>query len=143
MGHEIKLQRSRLFKNSSDVLPHRLEQPFYMRGHSAQIKQKQEFSPSELEEMKAMQYAENPALYYGRGVAPGGSRSRAAQKFEMKLKIALEQRRRKCEFGSDVELDMGHTPGRDATPTPTLVEDAMDTRTKEQTFVTESRTGAT
>ena len=129
------------------MLPHRLELPFYMSGHSAQIRQKQEFSPSELEEMKVMQYAENPALYYGRGVAPAvsrGARSRAAQKFEVKLKTALEQRR--YEFESDVELDMGHIPGHDATPTPTVTEDhrgAMDTHTKGQTFVTEPRTGTT
>ena len=119
-----------------------------MSGRSAHIRTKHDFSPSELEEMKAMQYAENPALYYGRGVAPGVSRgvqSRAAQTFEVRLKTALEQNR-KCEFGSEVELDLGHTPGRDVTPIPTIMEDhreTMDTRTEGSAFVTESRTAGT
>ena len=77
--------------------------------------------------------------------APRGMwRSRAAQKFEVKLKTALEESRR-CELGSEVELDMGHTPGRDVTPIPTIMEEssreALDTHAEGQAFVTESKTG--
>ena len=121
-----------------------------MSGHGALIVEKQDFSQNDLEEMKAVQYAENPALYYGRGIAPGsrGLQSGAVQRFEVRLKKALDQSRN-CSLEDGVEMDVGRYSrasrlSHRATPAPTIAEDPRETvsaRSKKQAFMTQSRTG--
>lgn len=106
-----------------------------MSGHKAHIGGRHDLPHSDLEEMEIqnMRFAENPTLYYGRGIAPGPQgllQSRAVQRFELRLKTALEQSRRGNE--SDCHDD-----------TPTIMEDhkEISTHNKRQTFLTEYRTG--
>lgn len=95
-----------------------------------------------LEETKTVQFAENPTLYYGRGIAPGPQglvQSRAVQRFELKFKKALEQNR---NDSVDFEVDRADHHDCGATPTPIMIENIteMSTHNKKRTFVTEFRT---
>ena len=122
-----------------------------MSGHTAHIVEKQDFSEGDLQEMKAVQYAKNPSLYYGQGIVPGSRlQSKTVQRFEVRLKTALEQSRN-YGLGEEVELDMGRfsrasRSSRGITPAPTIMEDpreaAHTTRNHRQTFVTQSKTGS-
>lgn len=83
--------------------------------------------------MENVRFAENPTLYYGRGIAPGPQGSRAVQRFELRLKTALESRNSGMRGNMDVYHD----------DTPTIMEDPKEisTHSKRQTFITEYRTG--
>ena len=127
---------------SSGVLPHRMDRSYYMSGHSANIVGKQDISSRALEEMKNAEYAEK--LFYGRGLAlpsgspRGGPQSRAMQKFEVRLKTALERNR---DYGDDVDTVWYSQTSRGVTPGPTIREDPREhAESKRQTFVTETRT---
>lgn len=115
-----------------------MEQSFYMTGHSVHIGGRQDYP--HLEEMKAVQFAENPTLYYGRGIAPGPRglmQSRAVQR--LRFNTGLEQNRN-YDMGEDFEV--GPTDGCGLTPTPITMENLseMNTHSKKRTFVTEFRT---
>ena len=148
VNQEANLQRTRLFRSASGVHTHRMEQPFYMSGHSAQMFQKQDVPPEELQYMKAVQYAENPALYYGRGITPStqGLQSRAVQKFEVKLKEALERSRHP---GLRDSMDLtcysrAGRPSRAITPASPILEESeqaphSQNRQTGQAFVTQPK----
>ena len=144
VGQGERLRKARVFKRSSGVLPHRMEQLFYMSGHSARVQDKLGFSSNELEEMKRVKFAENPTLFYGRGLVqpPATSRahqSRSVQRFEVRLKTALEHSRN-YGLGDDDGLDSGC----ETTPAPTIEEEEEHREEKHhrrRTFVTETRTG--
>ena len=113
-----------------------------MSGHSVHIGGRQDLP--HLEEMRAVQFAENPTLYYGRGIAPGPRgllQSRAVQRFELNFKTALEQNRN-YDMGEDFEVGPTDHRGCGVTPTPIIMENLaeMDTHSKKRTFVTEFRT---
>lgn len=150
VNQETHLQRTRLFRSASGVHPHRLEQPFYMSGHSAQMFQKQDFAQEELQYMKAVQYAENPALYYGRGITPStrGLQSRAVQKFEAKIKESLE-RSRNSGLRDSIDLtcySRAGRPSRAITPASPILEEVEQaphhpqSRQRGQAFVTQPTT---
>ena len=142
--HEERLQKSRLSRESREMLPHRIDQPYYMGGQSAHIFEKREDLLDEFDKMKTVRYAENPTLYYGRGlVSPHCLQARAVQRFEAQLKSALKHGK-SYSLGPDIDLDdggFGHIsrPTRAVTPASDM-EDSQQTppdRCTEQVFVTQ------
>ena len=128
-----------------------------MSGASARISEKHDvlFPSGELEEMRGVQYAGNPSLLYGRGVAScsRGTRCGAVQRFEVRLKTAQEQRSRDYGLGEGVEEEEEVVVGRysgatsqGVTPASTIMEEDFSAEriqphnpSKGQAFVTETR----
>ena len=117
------------------MLPHRVEQPFYMSGHRAQIVGKEEEEGrciSGMEEGR-VQFAKNVTLFYGRGlghhpVSSCGGRE-AMRRYELRLNTALEEQGRSLR-------DNGFTPNTTAMEENEKTTDDC----KGQTFLTETRT---
>ena len=146
LERDTDLRKSRSLKQASEVIPHRIERAFYMSGHSAQLFDKQNVPPEELQAMQEETLAENTDLFYGKGFTSArGVRSRQVQKYETKLKELAEMNR---SFGwEELSLDAGRysRASRAVTPAPPIPEEREICL--ERTSVTESgskhRTGAT
>ena len=121
----------REFKRKSVVLPHRVEQPFYMRGCRARIVGRDEVPESELDGLRRVRFAENQSLYYGQGLVQPATTScgarEAVRRFEVRLNTALE---RSYRLGQGVTL-----------PAAAVVENTKKTvdDCKHQAFLTEPR----
>ena len=106
VAQEKALKRTREFKSCSGVLPHRVEQPFYMSGQRAPIVGKEE-EVHMMEEERRVHFSKNATLFYGRGLAHHpvsscGGRE-AVRRFEARLNTATLEQRRIHEHGEDVE----------------------------------------
>lgn len=141
IGQETARQKTREFKSQSGVLPHRVEQPFYMSGHRARIvgkEEKEEVSASvAMEEGRRVRFAKDHTLFYGRGlahhpVASCGGRE-AVWRFEVRLNTTMERRRSRGPGEEDVE---------DSSKGFTAIvgeNEKMSDDSKGHTFLTETR----
>lgn len=124
LERDTELRKSRSLKRASEVIPHRIERAFYMSGHSAQLFDKQNVPPEELQAMQEEPLAENTELFYGKGFTSSrGVRSRLVQKYEAKLKELAEMER---SFGwEELTLDAGcySRTSRAITPAPPIPEE--------------------
>lgn len=145
------MKSTRQFKSNSGILPHRIEQPFYMTGHSAQITETQQspFNGGDIEEMRRVQFNENPSLFYGRGLTDlASSRSRgkssgAVHRFEVRLRTALEDSRNHGDIEVDDVGRFSRVTSRGITPAPTILEEDPSVEKthhdQKQTFATQSK----
>ena len=136
-GCETVLKKSKSLKRASEVVPHRIERAFYMNGHSAQLFEKQDFSPEELRELEHLSLSQNPALYYGKGIRSGGGQSKVVRRFEKQFKQAVDCKRNYNNW-EDINIDTGRysRASRIITPGPPIPEEkAQDS----QTFLTQSQ----
>lgn len=147
IDREMNVHRSRSLKRARDVIPHRIDRAFYMNGHSAQVFNRQEFSPEELSMLQSASLSQNKDLYYGKGMRStrkaGRAASLAVQRFESRLREAKEERTRAYE---DFSIDVArmHRVSRAVTPAVTIPEEDVNEKGREggaskETFITESQ----
>ena len=84
INHSRRLQRDR------ETIPHRIEQSYYMNGHSAQLFSREEIPQDELDVFQKLALSQNKQLYYGKGIrSSGGKASKTVKTFEHRLQESI------------------------------------------------------
>ena len=114
-----------------------------MSGQSAQLFDKEQITPEELRVLQELSLAQNPALYYGRGIRSyGGVTLKAVEKFKESVRRAEESS--DSYVLAEASIDAGRYSRASAiTPAPTIAEEREErgreeTERDDRTFVTQS-----
>ena len=68
IAREHSLERSRLLKLQSEIIPHRVNPGYYMSGKKMTLKDRYAVPEEELLRLKKLNLSANAELYYGKGV---------------------------------------------------------------------------
>lgn len=145
---ETNVHESRTLQKQREVIPHRVEQAFYMSGLPAQLFNREDIPQSELEVLQKIALSQNTHLFYGRGIRScGGKPSKTVQRYEKRLHDTVSAQN--TGYGlEDTGIDTGRysRASRAVTPGSPIMEEkgedisehiARDV-SSQRTFITDS-----
>ena len=145
---ENNVHESRSLQKQREVIPHRVEQAFYMSGLPAQLFNREEIPQSELEALQKIALSQNAHLFYGRGIRScGGKSSKTVQRFEKRLHDTVSAQSRGYGL-EDAGIDTGRysRASRAVTPGSPIMEEKGEDFSEQiarelssnRTFITDS-----
>ncbi len=132
-------------QKDGEIAPHRVQQSYYMNGHTAQLFNREEIPQSELEDLQKMALSQNTHLYYGKGIRSfGGRTSKIVKQFEDRLQETMTAK----NHGSyatleDIDSNRYSRASRAVTPGSPIIEENehetehVTSKVPSDTFMTE------